>query len=132
MAKRYNAWTPKEDAQLLRMKRMGRATKYISSVLGRSADSIAWRLKQLGYTPVDSEKEHLTNDRCRKCYYGSMAGSFNMPTCDYILITGKKRPCHGGEECTVFREGRRTSRERIAEDIRQEMELYHAKRDGEL
>lgn len=41
---------------------------------------------------------------CRKCRY---RGNFSTTEiyCNYISIAGTKRPCAGGENCTVFSEG---------------------------
>lgn len=38
----------------------------------------------------------------KKCIYGNTNG---VPSCDYISVTGHKRPCNA-EECTVYRNGK--------------------------
>ena len=54
-------------------------------------------------------KVYCTDEILEKCKYGSASSNYkkahdlNKRTCDYILITGHKRPCHW-EECTVFEE----------------------------
>ena len=37
-------------------------------------------------------------NRCKRCYYYAPS----TQTCDYLLITGERRPCAFGEGCTVF------------------------------
>ena len=37
---------------------------------------------------------------CKSCVYGYTINTY-MITCDYFLKTGKRRPCPGGEGCTV-------------------------------
>lgn len=44
----------------------------------------------------ESEKYYIVNPkRCRDCVYGWKS------YCTYILITGHRRPCPPGDECTV-------------------------------
>ena len=40
--------------------------------------------------------------RCLRCYY---YGGSLIRTCDYILITGQRRPCPPGSYCSVYKEG---------------------------
>lgn len=45
--------------------------------------------------------------RCKKCYYGRATNMgfgkvFPLYSCDYYLITGKRRPCPAGPKCSVF------------------------------
>lgn len=57
----------------------------------------------------------MSKNKCNKCkYHGSIAVSVNknsgkkgrMVTCDYILITGRMRPCPASD-CTVYERGTR-------------------------
>lgn len=61
------------------------------------------------YEARKKERERLNHpdvSKCKKCIYrafitsGSMTGS--VYGCQYILITGKKRPCKPGKNCTVY------------------------------
>ena len=43
--------------------------------------------------------------RCTKCIYSGRTGgggTGSATTCDYILVTGHRRPCEIGTACTVF------------------------------
>lgn len=42
----------------------------------------------------------MDNKNCQNCIY-FQGTSDCVCTCDYILITGRKRPCDPGEGCTV-------------------------------
>ena len=62
-------------------------------------------------------------ERCRSCgycYIGlDMALCRSMPMCEYLLQTGRRRPCPAGDGCTAFRpaeeggERRRRAAERM-------------------
>lgn len=39
---------------------------------------------------------------CKNCRFSGKALSRSIRTCDYLLRTGKKRPCESGKNCTVF------------------------------
>lgn len=41
----------------------------------------------------------MAKDNCSNCFYRGKAGS--LPCCDFFLKTGQRRPCPGGEGCTV-------------------------------
>ena len=46
--------------------------------------------------------------KCSSCKYScriSCEGGDRF--CQYILITGHRRPCQGGSECTVYEKGKR-------------------------
>lgn len=47
-------------------------------------------------------QEDFTNDDlmefCRGCIYVTFVGT--MPVCDYMLRTGRRRPCPPGDQCT--------------------------------
>lgn len=43
----------------------------------------------------------------QKCRKGCMYFSCHSKTCDYYLITGKRRPCAAGKDCTEYTRGRR-------------------------
>ena len=43
---------------------------------------------------------------CRTCRYHGWLGNHAL-TCDYILITGKRRGCPAGPGCTKREEGKR-------------------------
>ena len=61
----------------------------------------AWKeiLRREGRTMEEGTQKNAENrkkKRCRSCYYhGDMAGWIS---CEYILVTGKKRPCPPGDE----------------------------------
>lgn len=45
----------------------------------------------------------VVTKRCQACfYYASDYGHFICPTCDYFLITGKRRGCPAGDDCNKF------------------------------
>ena len=58
----------------------------------------------------------LCTKHCDNCIYRKKF-SFNTPYCDYLCMTGKRRPCPGGDECTakvtrrVYRKKKRTHEE---------------------
>lgn len=53
-----------------------------------------------GYIDLHGDKP--TGEACRGCAYSfEMAGSCG---CQYILVTGRRRPCPAGEGCTERRE----------------------------
>ena len=42
-------------------------------------------------------------ERCKDCvYYCNCDGHYMYPTCDYILMTGRRRGCPAGDECDKF------------------------------
>lgn len=46
----------------------------------------------------------MPENPCKNCkYYYSIAQNerSNFGICQYLLMTGKRRPCKGGENCTV-------------------------------
>ena len=49
-------------------------------------------------------------EKCTTCIYRTgenlFCGEYSMK-CDYLKITGKRRPCEPGEECTVYERGKR-------------------------
>lgn len=56
---------------------------------------------------IDTNKDALylgigyCDDRCKNCtYHGTLNG--NTVTCDYIGVTGHRRPCPAGPECTYY------------------------------
>lgn len=45
----------------------------------------------------------VVTKRCKDCvYYACDYGHFVCPTCDYYLITGKRRGCPAGDDCDKF------------------------------
>lgn len=45
----------------------------------------------------------VVTERCREClYFCNNDCHFIVPTCDYFLITGKRRGCPAGDECDKF------------------------------
>ena len=50
------------------------------------------------------------NSKCMLCYYHGY-NSFLGITCDYILVTGKKRGCEPGKKCKRFKKGQRNPKE---------------------
>lgn len=49
--------------------------------------------------PKPQEKDPNICTKIKSCKYGY---SFGTPICDYLLITGHRRPCPAGE-CTVYK-----------------------------
>ena len=50
------------------------------------------------------------NKKCKTCVYRSPllnGGSFGGVFCEYILYTGHRRGCPGGDECTRYKYGPR-------------------------
>lgn len=43
--------------------------------------------------------------KCETCIYGFHPSS-GYAFCQYLLVTGKLRPCPGGKECTEYKKGR--------------------------
>ena len=54
--------------------------------------------------PVIPEKHALCSRLCRSCVHGSDHTTGTV-TCDYILNTGRRRPCPAGDGCTVYKRG---------------------------
>lgn len=49
---------------------------------------------------------------CKGCFFfGGKAES--VKCCNYYLITGKRRPCEPGKECTVRQDGSRSGRKSL-------------------
>lgn len=50
----------------------------------------------------------MAGKKCRRCYHRrsitSHAGSGKDSCCNYIIDTGKRRPCEADDNCTVFKE----------------------------
>ena len=44
---------------------------------------------------------------CRGCVYWRQTGNGVTTSCDYILLTGCRRPCPPGEACTVKKKRKR-------------------------
>ena len=51
--------------------------------------------------PEPKDKVSKCTKKCKRCFY-SFNHSAHLPTCDYILITGHRRPCPAGDNCTEF------------------------------
>lgn len=49
------------------------------------------------------------NRACLGCIYMGWVGSY-LGCCNYLLMTGKRRPCPPGKECTVKHKQKRTRR----------------------
>lgn len=62
------------------------------------------------------------SNKCRRCAYASRMSVTDegkaLVACLYILITGTRRPCAGGDECTVFKQRKIGQRECKTEEIR--------------
>lgn len=43
----------------------------------------------------------MINQKCERCSYHGRASIMGI-ICEYILCTGKRRPCPAGAKCTVF------------------------------
>lgn len=54
----------------------------------------------------ESKKFTVDTSLCKTCFFYRAAG--RDWTCDYLLITGCRRPCPGGRDCTVYK--KRTKR----------------------
>lgn len=53
--------------------------------------------------------------RCKSCFYGALLDG-SVTICDYISITGHRRPCPPGAECTCYKEkesGKKANRGRV-------------------
>lgn len=48
-------------------------------------------------------------DKCKTCLYRA-SEEYKCMKCDYIGITGTMRPCEPGDECTVYKRGKRKVR----------------------
>lgn len=53
--------------------------------------------------------------KCRKCYYGGPVNIgygevFPLYSCDYFILTGARRPCPAGADCTVYSPRSKTKR----------------------
>lgn len=52
------------------------------------------------------DKKYKPCAKGRKCYYGGPVDisidNKKLYSCDYFLITGKRRPCPAGPGCTVY------------------------------
>lgn len=46
----------------------------------------------------------LTDKRCRSCRYHGVLSNYTI-SCDYFLITGVRRGCPAGRDCTRFEKG---------------------------
>lgn len=44
----------------------------------------------------------IDNAKCAKCSYSGYCSALGGVICEYILCTGKMRPCPAGAGCTVF------------------------------
>lgn len=51
-----------------------------------------------------TRQRKIEASKCGSCKYGYMHMNFG-PYCDYILLTGHRRPCPPGEECTAYEKG---------------------------
>lgn len=64
--------------------------------------AVATQTKKLTNTPANKQK-----NPCCGCVYYSRNSGLAARFCEYILMTGHSRPCKGGAECTVRKEGKR-------------------------
>lgn len=53
----------------------------------------------LGYPPANKRRIKCVDGYCRGCVYLARTGD-GSDWCDYIGITGHKRPCPAGKGCT--------------------------------
>lgn len=42
--------------------------------------------------------------RCSTCVYHGDIPSGGITYCDYLSLTWHRRPCHGGEKCTEYKQ----------------------------
>lgn len=51
-------------------------------------------------------KKYKPCKKCRKCYYGGPVNLWvdgkMLYSCDYYILTGKRRPCPAGPGCTAY------------------------------
>ena len=43
----------------------------------------------------------MAKSYCNNCIYSSVLSASTTRVCNYLLATGKRRPCPAGEGCTV-------------------------------
>lgn len=53
---------------------------------------------------TDRQRKKKRANPCKGCYYHG-GKTENVKCCNYFLITGKRRPCEAGENCTVRCDG---------------------------
>lgn len=75
---------------------------------------------------------------CEGCAYRKVFTAGSLPYCDYFLMTNKRRPCPGGDGCTVritkreYQEQRLTDAEKAFREIkRKEKEQAYYQRNKE-
>ena len=53
-----------------------------------------------------NKKKYKPCAKCRKCYYGNQIDIVidhqKLYSCDYLLLTGRRRPCPAGPGCVAF------------------------------
>lgn len=96
-------------------------TRRSSSVAGYHHDTEHMVRKDNPMAPGYVDK--LVDRSCHKCRFWCK----NTNTCDYLLVTDRRRPCHPGKGCTVReKEVHTDSGKRIRWDAKKARELYMA------
>ncbi len=97
-----------DEAAARKLYDRGRSDKEISRVLGVSEHTISqWRQKNGLKSKRERKKadepfeKRRKKNKCYKCRYGTTIDNVDT-ACLYILYTGQRRPCAGGEGCTVY------------------------------
>lgn len=49
------------------------------------------------------KKKKVDKTQCRKCLYRYVSACNEVCFCNYILLTGKRRPCEPSPNCTVYK-----------------------------
>ena len=58
---------------------------------------------------TDLRRKERRENPCKGCFYYGGKTEY-VKSCNYYLITGKRRPCEAGGNCTVRQDGTRTCR----------------------
>lgn len=82
-----------------------------SEIKGISRDTIVSRINQFGWSVADAietkankprAKKRRCDANCRDCQYSMwLSWDGRYCVCDYLGMTGKRRPCEAGDGCTV-------------------------------
>lgn len=89
----------------------------------------AWRNLEITHTDAPPHVDKLVDEYCNKCRFYSP----HTTTCDYFLVTGKRRPCPAGKGCKAREKELRKGGRRIKLDEAKAYELYEqGKNDHEI
>lgn len=76
-----------------------------------------------------------TPTKCKKCFYSGpvnfIVDDKRLYSCDYLILTGARRPCPAGNTCTVYSPGNRKDRT-TPNTARLNKAERKAKKDGAL